>query len=59
MSLFSQRQVFILQLAENGPNATQASQLAQLITLVHDDLLLIIHAPKITKAQETVRGIRH
>ncbi|SEQ56002.1 DNA polymerase III, delta subunit [Rosenbergiella nectarea] len=52
MSLFSQRQVFILQLAENGPNAAQASQLAQLISLVHEDLLLIIHAPKITKAQE-------
>ena len=52
MSLFSQRQVFILQLAENGPNATQAGQLVQLISLMHDDLLLIIHAAKITKAQE-------
>ncbi|MBT0725469.1 DNA polymerase III subunit delta [Rosenbergiella sp. S61] len=52
MSLFSQRQVFILQLAENGPNAAQATQLAQLISLIHEDLLLIIHAPKITKAQE-------
>ncbi|QGX90935.1 DNA polymerase III subunit delta [Tatumella sp. TA1] len=52
MSLFSQRQIFVLQLADNGPNATQTTQLAQLFSLVHDDLLLIIHAPKVTKAQE-------
>ncbi|WP_241609329.1 DNA polymerase III subunit delta [Rosenbergiella australiborealis] len=52
MSLFSQRQVFTLQLPDNGPNATQAAQLVVLLSLIHDDLLLIIHASKITKAQE-------
>lgn len=52
MSLFTQRQLFILQLPDNGPSAAQATQLAQLISLIHQDLLLVIHAPKLTKAQE-------
>ena len=52
MSLFSQRQVFSLELPENGPNAAQATQLTQLIAFAHDDLLIILHAAKVTKAQE-------
>lgn len=52
MSLFTQRQLFILQLPENGPSAAQATQLATLASLLHDDLLLIVHATKLTKAQE-------
>lgn len=52
LSLFAQRQVFIIQLPENGPNAGQAEQLATLTGLLHADLLLIMHGAKLTKAQE-------
>lgn len=52
MSLFASRQTLLLQLPENGPNAAINEQLASLVTLLHDDLLLIIRGNKLTKAQE-------
>ncbi|MDM2932577.1 DNA polymerase III subunit delta [Citrobacter sp. Cu233] len=52
MSLFANRQTLLLQLPENGPNAAINEQLASLVTLLHDDLLLIVRGNKLTKAQE-------
>lgn len=52
MSLFASRQTLLLQLPENGPNAAINEQLATLVTLLHDDLLLIVRGNKLTKAQE-------
>ncbi|TKV05313.1 DNA polymerase III subunit delta [Citrobacter sp. wls619] len=52
MSLFASRQTLLLQLPENGPNAAINEQLASLVTLLHDDLLLIVRGHKLTKAQE-------
>ncbi|MCS5959857.1 hypothetical protein LNP74_04995 [Klebsiella pneumoniae subsp. pneumoniae] len=37
---------------ENGPNAAINEQLATLVGLLHDDLLLIVRGNKLTKAQE-------
>ena len=42
MSLFANRQTLLLQLPENGPNAAINEQLASLVTLLHNDLLLIV-----------------
>ncbi|WP_368300507.1 DNA polymerase III subunit delta [Kluyvera sichuanensis] len=52
MSLFASRQTLLLLLPENGPNAAINEQLATLVSLLHDDLLLIIRGNKLTKAQE-------
>lgn len=52
MSLFANRQTLLLQLPENGPNAAINEQLASLVTLLHNDLLLIVRGNKLTKAQE-------
>lgn len=52
MSLFASRQVLLLVLPENGPNAAMATELAKIVALLHDDLLLIVRGPKLTKAQE-------
>lgn len=51
-SLFASRQTLMLQLPENGPNAAINEQLAALIPLLHDDLLLVVRGNKLTKAQE-------
>ncbi|GGD09847.1 DNA polymerase III subunit delta [Franconibacter pulveris 1160] len=52
MSLFASRQTLQLTLPENGPNAAINEQLSTLVSLLHDDLLLIIRGNKLTKAQE-------
>lgn len=52
MSLFASRQTLLLILPENGPNAAINEQLATLVGLLHDDLLLIVRGSKLTKAQE-------
>ncbi|WP_052284806.1 DNA polymerase III subunit delta [Kluyvera genomosp. 1] len=52
MSLFASRQTLLLLLPENGPNAAINEQLATLVSLLHDDLLLIVRGNKLTKAQE-------
>ncbi|MEX3018904.1 DNA polymerase III subunit delta [Kluyvera sp. STS39-E] len=52
MSLFASRQTLLLILPENGPNAAINEQLATLVSLLHDDLLLIVRGNKLTKAQE-------
>lgn len=52
MSLFASRQTLLLLLPENGPNAAINEQLATLVQLLHDDLLLIVRGNKLSKAQE-------
>jgi len=52
LSLFASRQTLLLTLPENGPNAAMAEQLVTLSSLLHADILLILRASKLTKAQE-------
>lgn len=52
LSLFSSRQTLLLILPENGPPATMSEPLLTLSTLLHSDVLLILRATKLTKAQE-------
>ena len=52
MSLFASRQTLLLLLPENGPNAAVNEQLATVVQLLHDDLLLIVRGNKLSKAQE-------
>ena len=52
MSLFSSRQTLLLILPDNGPNAAINEQLATLVGMLHEDLLLIVRGNKLTKAQE-------
>lgn len=59
MSLFASRQTLLLILPENGPNAAINEQLATLVGLLHDDLLLIVRGNKLTKAGECRMAHRH
>ncbi|MGL4859776.1 MAG: DNA polymerase III subunit delta [Enterobacteriaceae bacterium] len=52
LSLFAERQILLLQLPEGGVNAALSEQLLTLSRLLHDDLLLILQAARLTKAQE-------
>jgi DNA polymerase III, delta subunit (EC 2.7.7.7) len=52
LSLFASRQTLLLLLPENGPNAAINEQLAKLVSLLHEDLILIVRGNKLTKAQE-------
>ncbi|WP_455821086.1 DNA polymerase III subunit delta [Pseudomonas cerasi] len=52
LSLFSSRQTLQLTLPENGPNAATGEHLLTLSTLLHSDILLVLRAAKLTKAQE-------
>lgn len=58
MSLFASRQTLLLLLPENGPNAAINEQLATLVSLLHDDLLLIVRGNKLTKSQENAAWIQ-
>lgn len=57
MSLFASRQTILLLLPENGPNAAINEQLTTLVSLLHDDLLLICRGNKFTKAQENAAWV--
>ncbi|VAX76392.1 DNA polymerase III subunit delta [Serratia symbiotica] len=52
MSLFSSRQTLLLILPENGPVSPIGDQLIKLSRLLHNDILLILRAPRLTKVQE-------
>ncbi|BBQ84863.1 TPA: DNA polymerase III subunit delta [Kluyvera ascorbata] len=58
MSLFASRQTLLLLLPENGPNAAINEQLSTLVSLLHDDLLLIVRGNKLTKSQENAAWIK-
>ena len=57
MSLFASRQTIQMLLPENGPNAAINEQLATLVSLLHDDLLLIVRGNKLTKRRKTPPGL--
>ncbi|OMQ25538.1 DNA polymerase III subunit delta [Serratia oryzae] len=52
MSLFASRQTLLLTFPENGPTAPIAEQLVKLAGLLHEDILLVLRGPRLTKAQE-------
>ncbi|MGK9172262.1 DNA polymerase III subunit delta [Yokenella regensburgei] len=52
LSLFASRQTLTLQLPENGPNAAINERMAMLVSLLHDDLILVVRGNKLTRAQE-------
>lgn len=52
MSLFASRQTLLLMFPENGPTAPIGDQLIKLSALLHNDILLILRGPRLTKAQE-------
>ncbi|MGK2889518.1 MAG: DNA polymerase III subunit delta [Candidatus Malihini olakiniferum] len=52
LNLFTSRQSLLLQLPENGPNATMTENLVKLAGLLHQDILPIIRGNKLTKTQE-------
>ncbi|WP_419793040.1 DNA polymerase III subunit delta [Serratia fonticola] len=52
MSLFASRQTLLLIFPENGPTAPIGEQLVKLAALLHDDILLVLRGPRLTKAQE-------
>ncbi|MFP3014370.1 MAG: DNA polymerase III subunit delta [Arsenophonus sp.] len=51
-SLFSNKQILILTLPENGPSKIMSEKLFKLVKLLHSDLLLILRCIKLTKTQE-------
>ncbi|MEA1064413.1 DNA polymerase III subunit delta [Apirhabdus apintestini] len=57
LSLFSSRQILALTLPDNGPTAPVATQLDKLVDLLHEDLLLIVRGPRLSKAQENAAWI--
>ncbi|QCR36793.1 DNA polymerase III subunit delta [Nissabacter sp. SGAir0207] len=52
LSLFSSRQTLLLMLPESGPTAPIGEQLVKLAGLLHPDILLMLRAPRLTRAQE-------
>ncbi|BBI92892.1 DNA polymerase III, delta subunit [Serratia symbiotica str. Tucson] len=52
MNLFASRQTLLLMFPENGPTAPIGDQLIKLSALLHNDILLILRGPRLTKAQE-------
>lgn len=50
--LFSNRKILILHCGESGITAPISEKLNQLITMLHDDILLILQVNKLSKAQE-------
>ncbi|WP_074011978.1 DNA polymerase III subunit delta [Candidatus Sodalis sp. SoCistrobi] len=51
-SLFASRQTLLLALPDGGINAAMAEKLLQLVSLRHDDLLLVLRGSKLTRALE-------
>ncbi|UZX54437.1 DNA polymerase III subunit delta [Yersinia ruckeri] len=52
MSLFANRQTLLLVFPDTGLTAAMSEQLVKLTTLLHPDILLMLRANKLTKAQE-------
>ncbi|VFP78665.1 DNA polymerase III subunit delta [Candidatus Erwinia haradaeae] len=51
-SLFSRKKILFLILPEQGPNVVIKKKLIVLVELLHSDIILIIHIPRLTKRQE-------
>ena len=56
MSLFASRQTLLLIFPENGPTAPIGEQLIKLAALLHDDILLMLRGPRLTKAPDAGTG---
>lgn len=52
LSLFSSRQLIEIEIPESGMNAQTAKELASVAGQLHQDIVLLIIGPKLTKAQE-------
>lgn len=52
LSLFASRQILLLNFPDSGLTAAMNEQLVKLSSLLHPDILLILRANKLTKAQE-------
>ncbi|HDZ9254130.1 TPA: DNA polymerase III subunit delta [Vibrio cholerae] len=52
LSLFSSRQLIEIEIPESGVNAQTAKELSALVGQLHQDILLLVIGPKLTKAQE-------
>ncbi len=52
LSLFSYRQLIEIEIPESGVNAQTAKELSALVGQLHQDILLLVIGPKLTKAQE-------
>ncbi|RXJ73087.1 DNA polymerase III subunit delta [Veronia nyctiphanis] len=55
MSLFSARQIIILNLPDNALTTSQANSLKELQPLLHQDILLILDGPRLNKKQESAK----
>ncbi|MGF1716336.1 DNA polymerase III subunit delta [Photobacterium chitinilyticum] len=58
MSLFSSRQIIELEVAETGLNANQAKALQEVIATLHNDILLLMHGPRLNKKQESAKWFK-
>lgn len=58
LSLFSSRQIIEIALPETGANAATANNLKELSQVLNPDILLIVHGPKLTKAQENSKWFK-
>ncbi|MBL4830973.1 MAG: DNA polymerase III subunit delta [Aliivibrio sp.] len=58
LSLFSSRQIIELEVPDSGLSAANANQLKALIPLLHNDLILILIGPRVTKAQENTQWFK-
>ncbi|MCW8331798.1 DNA polymerase III subunit delta [Photobacterium sp. SDRW27] len=58
MSLFSSRQLIELEVPESGLNANQAKALQEVIAILHSDILLLIHGPRLNKKQESTKWFK-
>ncbi|AFP84905.1 DNA polymerase III subunit delta [secondary endosymbiont of Ctenarytaina eucalypti] len=57
-SLFARRQTLLLILPENGLQAPMGDKLLELISLLHEDLLLIVRGNKLTRSLENSRWFK-
>ncbi len=58
MSLFAAQQVIILTFPETPLNTTQLNALKEIIPLLHQDILLILEGPKLSKQQENAKWFK-
>ncbi|UTV28338.1 DNA polymerase III subunit delta [Photobacterium atrarenae] len=58
MSLFSARQIIELEVPETGLNANQTKALQEVIATLHEDILLLMHGPRLNKKQEGTKWFK-
>jgi len=58
LSLFSSRQLIEIEIPESGINAQTAKELSSLSGQLHQDIILLVIGPKLTKAQENAAWLK-